>query len=557
MMAKNLTLVGGLAGTAFLLSMGAQAQMVGTPASQILERVNELQGVTPSTEEVAQVTSVSELSDVKPTDWAFSALQSLVERYGCIEGYPDRTYRGQRALSRFEFAAGLNACLDKVNELISAGLADKVSKDDLASLQRLQEEFAAELAAVKGRLDTLEGKVKKLEGQQVSTTTKLSGEVIFGIAGAGTSSGFGPSLIAGNGKTGTPFTDESTNVIASGKALLNFNTSFTGKDLLVTRLESGIGGSSVQSGLAVNPAGNLGFLGFGTFGQDFAGLSNTFAIGKLTYDFPLSKDFKVTLGAVMTPYDYIDFNSFANVSSSDFSSTFFINSPFAILVGSGSGAVLQWNPGGGDVTIKALYIAQNANAPTAGLNNAGIRTNRGLTGDPYQGSLELEFAPKDKDGNIKNFALRLLYNNASVSNATINTGVVNFEYAFSKKVAIFGRYAFGTIDTRSQQIAASQFLSNFVNKDAAGNSISPQTWMAGFAFPELFRRNDLLGIAVGQPFIDSKVGNTTQTNLEVFYRFPVSDNITITPDLQVIFNPNNNSENSTITIGSLRTTFTF
>ncbi|MCY7277718.1 MAG: iron uptake porin, partial [Phormidesmis sp. CAN_BIN44] len=58
--------------------------------------------------EVSQVTSVSQLSDVRPTDWAFQALQSLVERYGCIAGYPDKTYRGNRALTRFEFAAGLN-----------------------------------------------------------------------------------------------------------------------------------------------------------------------------------------------------------------------------------------------------------------------------------------------------------------------------------------------------------------------------------------------------------------------------------------------------------------
>ena len=60
-----------------------------------------------------QVTSVTQLSDVQPTDWAFQALQSLVERYGCIAGYPDGTYKGNRAMTRFEFAAGLNACLDK------------------------------------------------------------------------------------------------------------------------------------------------------------------------------------------------------------------------------------------------------------------------------------------------------------------------------------------------------------------------------------------------------------------------------------------------------------
>ncbi|MGB3636575.1 MAG: iron uptake porin, partial [Rivularia sp. (in: cyanobacteria)] len=61
---------------------------------------------------MSQVTNVNQLSDVQPTDWAFQALQSLVERYGCIAGYPNGTFRGNRAMTRYEFAAGLNACLD-------------------------------------------------------------------------------------------------------------------------------------------------------------------------------------------------------------------------------------------------------------------------------------------------------------------------------------------------------------------------------------------------------------------------------------------------------------
>ncbi len=75
-----------------------------------------------------QVTSITQLTDVKPTDWAFQALQSLVERYGCIVGYPDKTFRGNRALSRYEFAAGVNACLDRINELLAAATADLVKK---------------------------------------------------------------------------------------------------------------------------------------------------------------------------------------------------------------------------------------------------------------------------------------------------------------------------------------------------------------------------------------------------------------------------------------------
>lgn len=559
-MVSKFRLSGGLgfAIAVFSIASGAQAQMVGSSAGQILEQVNELNGAV-ATEEVAQVTSVSELSDVKPTDWAFSALQSLVERYGCIEGYPDRTFRGQRALSRFEFAAGLNACLDKINEVISAGLADKVSKDDLATLQRLQEEFAAELAAIKGRVDSLEAKVATLEKQQFSTTTKLAGEVIFGFAGGSPGAKFGSDIITGtgNGQTATLLPGDSTNLTLNARAYLDFNTSFTGKDLLLTRLGVGNGGGGPQTELGASTAPfNIGNIGFDTYGTSYAGLGTNFVLDTLRYDFPLSKDFNVSLGTNIFASDYVDLNSFANNEASDFSSLFFTNNPLIFPVDAGAGAVLDWNPGGGDFSIRAVYVARNANEPNPGNNDAGVRTNRGLTGDPYQGTFEIEYAPKDKDGNLKNFALRLQYTNASVSNVTINTGGVNLEWAFSKKAAFFGRYGFGTIDSRITGIVNPRF-DGFINKGVPIKELSPQTFMVGFAFPDLFRSNDLLAIAVGQPFIESKVGNATQTNLEVFYRIPVSENISITPDLQFIFNPNNNSENSTITIGSLRTTFTF
>ena len=69
-----------------------------------------------SSDDVGQVTSVSQLSDVQPTDWAFQALQSLVERYGCIAGYPNGTFRGNRSATRYEMAAALNACLDQISD---------------------------------------------------------------------------------------------------------------------------------------------------------------------------------------------------------------------------------------------------------------------------------------------------------------------------------------------------------------------------------------------------------------------------------------------------------
>ena len=64
-----------------------------------------------------QVTNVTQFSDVQPTDWAYSALSNLVERYGCVAGYPNGTFRGGRAMTRYEAAALLNACLDRVTEV--------------------------------------------------------------------------------------------------------------------------------------------------------------------------------------------------------------------------------------------------------------------------------------------------------------------------------------------------------------------------------------------------------------------------------------------------------
>lgn len=530
--------------------------------------------------EVAQVTSVSQLSDVKPTDWAFTALQSLVERYGCIAGYTERTlnapaapvrglgqkniaqggeisvYRGQRSLTRYEFAAGVNACLNKVNELITAGLADKVGREDLAALQRLQEEFATELAALKERVNGLERKTALLESQQFSTTTKLTGQAIFAVSGGGGSNNgvFGSNLTGGNGLTGGLIANTAnSNTTAIGRVRLEFNTSFSGSDLLFTRLEAGNGGNTILGNLGVAPNANLGNIGFASSGLDYAGAPTTVTLSRLRYEFDLFRDFRVVLGSAISPNDHVDANSFANNEAVDFSTTFFINNPLIVPINvSGPGAILAWNPGAGAFTARALYVsAQGA------LATAGGGTNRGLTGDPYQGTFELEFSPKNGEGEKGPLAIRLQYTNASINNLTYNTGGVNVEWAFSRNIAVFGRYGFGTIDGRFGQASNNPGLNNFVNVNATGKDLSPQTWQAGIAFPDLLSPGALAAVAVGQPFIEGRVGNTSQTNLEFFYNFPITKNISITPDVLFIFNANNNSSNGTITVGTLRTVFSF
>jgi hypothetical protein len=128
-----------------------------------------------------QVTNVSELRDIQPTDWAYEALKSLVERYGCIVGYPDRTFRGNRALTRWEFAAGLNACLNTIERLLQENVA--VLREDLDKLKQLSQQFEQELASIGARVDNLESRTAYLEDHQFSTTTKLSGDVILAYSG--------------------------------------------------------------------------------------------------------------------------------------------------------------------------------------------------------------------------------------------------------------------------------------------------------------------------------------------------------------------------------------
>ena len=117
-----------------------------------------------------QVTSITQFSDVYPTDWAYQALSNLIERYGCVAGYPNGTYRGNRAMTRFEAAALLNACLDRVTEVTD-------------ELKRLMKEFEKELAILKGRVDGLEARVGELEATQFSTTTKLKAKSVWVMGG--------------------------------------------------------------------------------------------------------------------------------------------------------------------------------------------------------------------------------------------------------------------------------------------------------------------------------------------------------------------------------------
>lgn len=87
---------------------------------------------------VAEMAELKRLfSDVQPGVWYYEPLKSLVERYGCISGYPNGTFEGQKFLTRSEFAAGLDACLNRIDAELKNRTANLVTRDQLAALFRI------------------------------------------------------------------------------------------------------------------------------------------------------------------------------------------------------------------------------------------------------------------------------------------------------------------------------------------------------------------------------------------------------------------------------------
>lgn len=299
---------------------------------------------------LAQVTSVSQLEDVQPTDWAFQALQSLIERYGVVVGYPDGTFRGNRAMTRYEFAAALNAALVRINQIIDTGLADRVREEDLASLQRLRSDFAPELATVQNRVDRLEASTARLEATQFSTTTKLNGTVTWHIAAATAGGDVKVERIdpqdalsaARRGTDGQPIVTRVTNdpnVTFSYVAGLFLTTSFTGKDSLVTTLVAGNGYSPAN----VYASAGL-FNTFGVTGSDFTptAIANQLTLLETFYSFPLNDSVQVVVGPKFFWLRYFDTNAFTSIFGKGASGYNTFGSTLVQDLGRTTGAVLLW-----------------------------------------------------------------------------------------------------------------------------------------------------------------------------------------------------------------------
>ena len=499
---------------------------------------------------MGQVNSVSQFRDVQPTDWAFEALKSLVERYGCI--VPDGNYRGNRALTRYEFAAGLNACLERVNELIATAASNIVTRDDLATLQKLQQEFGAELATLRGRVDALESRAADIEANQFSTTTKLSGITILGIQGRSENRA---DTSPRDGIRDTKDLDTNTNVINFN--LLYLTTQFNPRSFLVTGLLAGNGSAQSQ----LNNDLILGYEGY---------KGNDWALSDLHYHQLLTKNLAMMVGT--KGVDMVRAFRGPNRAESAASgplSWFAQRNPILNLDFENGGIAFDWQFAK-RASVQAIYSARD-------IANPGKRA--GLFDGNTTAAAQLLLTP------AKTVDVGLYY----VNNYSPNGSLFSFAgdtcltaiNCFTEPARPLQTNGFGaTVNWDISRGVTLGGWAGYTNSRIPGESgdVKMTNYMVYLNFPDLFAKGNLGGVYVGQPpkIVSSNlpVGNNvpdllddgngseggqpgTTTHIEAFYRWRLNDNMSLTPGVIHIIEPGHTPDSDSITIGILRTSFTF
>ena len=98
---------------------------------------------------VTSAFAANPFSDVTPQDWAYQAVAQLASQ-GIVNGYQDGTFQGQKNITRYEMAQMVAKAMTRQGQ---------VDAEQNAIINRLANEFSAELNNLGVRVSTLENKV--------------------------------------------------------------------------------------------------------------------------------------------------------------------------------------------------------------------------------------------------------------------------------------------------------------------------------------------------------------------------------------------------------------
>ncbi|NJN11666.1 MAG: carbohydrate porin [Richelia sp. RM2_1_2] len=514
--------------------------------TQIVSGTQSLESENP----MSQVTSVSELDDVSSNHWAFDALQSLASRHNCAIAYSNGTFAGERVINRNQFAVGIDTCVQKINELIASKGANTVDEQDLIILQRLQNEFRAELNQLQERIISLEERTSELKANQFSPTTRFFGQAITSLQATNTNQ---VDLFP---RDGIPERTAQTNLTFANSMQLTLATSFTGRDLLLTGLYAGNLGSSASSLFT-----NMGRLGFES------DTDNDVFVNDLSYRFPISDNLGVVVGAAgVNPI-----NTFRGINPLEGSgegaiSAFAQRNPI-LGIGSGTGGIgFDWQINQ-DISLQAVYSAQFPSF--AADKNVG-----GLFGGRHTFAAQLTAAPTN---NI-DVGVHYLYSHSPDGLLATGIGDAQLTSPFAPTTG-FDTQAVGA--TIAWRINPNLQLGGwggwtFSNPEDIQGRVETNNWAVFAAFPNLGKQGNLGGIIVGQPpkitssslpdgfnfpnFSDNGIPggrDATSLHVEMFYRAQLNQNLDLTPGFFVVFNPDHNQSNDALIVGALRATFRF
>ena len=458
-----------------------------------------------------QQTSLNQLGDLQPSDWAYQALAALVERYGCVAGYANGSFSGSRPLSRFEAAALLNGCLERVSETTDA-------------LKKLLKEFGPELAILRGRIDGLGGRVGALEASQFSPTTTLSGLAVFVLGGNGFPHS-GPLITRPLPlPNGTTF---------NYNLELALNTSFTGKDLFRTVLRAGNFGASPFGG---QPA----YLGLSELEAAFesdAG-ANILAIDKLFYQWPLGKGFTATVGARVGQDDMLALWPSVYPADTILNVMAVNGAPAAYNKNLGPGAGLMWQ--GKPFSISANYVAANGDSGVPALG--GVAT----TGSGGSGTVQVAYGG-DQWGLAAIYSL-LQAGSQGIPGATPLTqeatgSQVLFADASTNAYGLSGYWQPKHNGWWPSVSVGWGFNSTrYATAQESGSLSESQSWLVGLQWKDALVKGNAFGMAVGSPvFATALSGGVTandgNTVWEGWYKVQLTDQISLTPALFYLSRP--------------------
>ena len=485
-----------------------------------------------------QVTSITQFSDVYPTDWAYQALSNLIERYGCVAGYPNGTYRGNRAMTRFEAAALLNACLDRVTEVTD-------------ELKRLMKEFEKELAIVKGRVDGLEARVGELEATQFSTTTKLKGKVDFVVGGISYGGDDGDALTDHGLSEGATYKGKDA-VTFNYTAKFDLNTSFTGKDLLYTRIKTGNFSENFYASKNEFGMSKLANLSVGNKNGD------ALKVDKLWYQFPIGSSFTAYVGPKIEHYYML--GSTPSVYR-QILKQFKLGGYYGAYGASTSpGAGLAWRQQKDDFmsprfTVSTAYTASEGDhSCVRGSSCGGIGADESSArwtsqigyGNPqWNISAAYQYA---QEGGFKGYGTPSGTANAYWDKATSTYKTTDYSGVNSVSLRAWWQPSeSGWIPSISTGWNYSSFgapdnhLNTYTGNKKNASSAS-QSWFVGLNWKDAFMKGNLLGAAIAQSHFTTSLESDEYPDdgnysMELYYQFQVTDNISVTPTIFYLSRP--------------------